>query len=234
MICGSIYNKDIRYHGIQHFSIKSSNIFGSKSSTIPSGLSFFLSSGRSLHSVRFADVHMGQKSAVGIFEALIESPSGLASFEMSGNELEGWLSKVGNRYNHFSPVSEPHIALQSLVRLNLRGNNLNESDMSGLHHMLVNMPKLLSLDLSDNPIGDDGLRSLMPFFVKDLGKTSRATEIWLENCDLSGIGVSELLQSLAMMKCQLKTLSFASNDLGRVVARVEMSLGGGLHSARVQ
>lgn len=130
MICGSLYSKDIDYDGIQHFSIKSSNIFGSKSSSIPSGLSLFLSSGRSLHSVHFSDVHMGQKSAEGIFEALTESSSGLASFEMSGNELEGWLSKVGNRYNNFSPVSEPHIALQSLVLLNLRSGRSYPQEMS--------------------------------------------------------------------------------------------------------
>lgn len=218
LICSSIYNKETHSHDIQHFSIKSSNIFGSKLSSIPSGLFAFLSSGRSLHSVCFADTHMGLKSAEGIFEALIESSSGLVNFEMSGNELEGWLSNVGTRCRNFSSFSRPCMFLQSLVLLNLRSNNLQVNDMADLHHVLINLPKLLSLDLSDNPITDDGLRRLIPFFVKILAGTSNATEIWLENCDLSVAGVSELLQSLAMMNGQLKTLSFAENDLGSSVA----------------
>ncbi|KAL0913620.1 hypothetical protein M5K25_017097 [Dendrobium thyrsiflorum] len=218
IICNSVYDKEIHSHGIQHFSITSSIIFGSKSSSIPCGLSFFLSSGRSLHSVRFADTHMGLKAAEVIFEILIKSSSSLVNLELSGNELEGWLSKVGRKYINFSPFLESPISLQSLVELNLRGNNLQMNDMVGLHHVLVNMPKLSRLDLSDNPIGDDGVRRLIPFFVKDLEVTSQVTEMWLENCDLSGTGVSELLESLTMKTGQLKTLSFADNDLGSSVA----------------
>lgn len=46
MICSSVYSKEIPSHGIHHFSIKSSIIFGSNSSSIPCGLLCFLSSGR--------------------------------------------------------------------------------------------------------------------------------------------------------------------------------------------
>ncbi|XP_028555676.1 protein NLRC3 isoform X2 [Dendrobium catenatum] len=218
MICNSVYDKEIHSHGIRHFSITSSTIFGSKSSSIPCGLSFFLSSGRSLHSVRFTDTRLGLKAAEFIFEILIKSSSSLVNLELSGNELEGLLSKVGRKYISFSPVLESPISLQSLVELNLRGNNLQMNDMVGLYHVLVNMPKLSRLDLSDNPIRDDGVRRLIPFFVKDLEVTSQVTEMWLENCDLSGTGASELLQSLTMKTGQLKTLSFADNDLGSSVA----------------
>lgn len=217
MICSSVYSKELRSHGIHYFSIKSSVIFGSNSSSIPSGLSFFLSSGRSLRSVCFADTHMGLNSAEAIFEILIESSNSLLNLELSGNELQGWLSKVGSRYASFSP-SESNMSLQSLVELKLRGNNLHKNDMVGLQHMLANMPKLVRLDLSDNPIGDEGVRRLTPFFVKALEETSQTTEIWIENCDLSGPGASELLQSLTIKKGQLKTLSFADNDLGSSVA----------------
>ncbi|XP_020574829.1 uncharacterized protein LOC110020893 isoform X2 [Phalaenopsis equestris] len=215
MICSSVYSKEIHNHGIQYFSIKSSIIIGSNSSSIPNGLSFFLSSGRSLRSVCFADTHMGLKSTEAIIETLIQSSS-LVNLELSGNELEGLLSKIGRRYTSLSPVPESNTYFQSLVELNLRGSNLHNNDMVGLQHMLVSMPKLLRLELSDNPIGDEGIRTLIPFFVKAFKETSQVSEIWLENCDISGAGVSELLQSLK--KCQLKTLSFAENDLGSSVA----------------
>ncbi|KAG0474734.1 hypothetical protein HPP92_014420 [Vanilla planifolia] len=218
MICSSFYGKETNIHDIQHFSIKTSNIFGNKSSSIRSGLLSFLSSGRSLRSVCFADSHLRQKSAEAIFEVLIDSSHGLLDLEISGNELNGWLSRIGSKYASFSQFSASHASLLSLRLLNLRANNLHENDVEDLLHVLVNMPNLRSLDLSANPIGDDGVRRLIPFFVKALEETSNVAEIWLENCELSGAGVAELCRSLAMTKGQLETFSVADNDLGSSVA----------------
>ena len=49
-ICSSVYKEGTEIHGIQHLCIKSSFIFESKSSSIPAGLSSFLSSGRYTYS----------------------------------------------------------------------------------------------------------------------------------------------------------------------------------------
>lgn len=39
-----------------------------------------------------------------------------------------------------------------------RGNNLNKDDADGLRYALVHIPNLEVLDMSDNPIEDDGIR----------------------------------------------------------------------------
>ncbi|PKA48437.1 RAN GTPase-activating protein 1 [Apostasia shenzhenica] len=211
MICSSVYHMGTCMHGIQYFSIKSSTIFGSKSSSAPSGLLSFLSSGRSLRAVCLADTHMVPESAAAVFEALISS-CGLVSLELSGNELQGWISRIDRRFASFSRLS---MSLQSLVALTLRGNNLQKNDMEVLDYVLVHMPKLRYLDLSDNPIGDDGVRKLIPYFIMAFEKFSDLSEIWMENCSLSAAGASELCQCLSTLKGQLKTLSIAYNDLGR-------------------
>lgn len=47
----------------------------------------------------------------------------------------------------------------------IRGNNLRKGDADGLKYALVHMPNLESLDISDNFIEDDGIRSVgFPFF----------------------------------------------------------------------
>lgn len=41
-----------------------------------------------------------------------------------------------------------------------RGNNLDKDDADDLRYALVHMPNLEVLDMSDNPIEDDGIRSV--------------------------------------------------------------------------
>ena len=43
-------------------------------------------------------------------------------------------------------------------KLIFRGNNLDTDDMVGLRYALAHLPNLEVLDISDNPIEDDGIR----------------------------------------------------------------------------
>lgn len=127
-----------------------------------------------------------------------------------------------------------------------RGNNLDKDDAVGLRYALVHMPNLEVLDISDNPIEDDGIRSvkiysacillalclagcmisqaitecyrgLLPYFVEASEACSPFAKLYVESCDLSASGVIELLNTLSSFKRPLESLSIADNFLGRCV-----------------
>ncbi|KAG0472973.1 hypothetical protein HPP92_014830 [Vanilla planifolia] len=87
--------------------------------------------------VCFADSHLRQKSAEAIFEVLIDSSHGLLDLEISGNEKPPTVIhhvQLNNIQNHYFEQRGP-------------------SSCVGQHAKLKG-----SLDLSANPIGDDGVR----------------------------------------------------------------------------
>ncbi|XP_020274322.1 NACHT, LRR and PYD domains-containing protein 4E isoform X1 [Asparagus officinalis] len=225
-ICNSVYVGGSEIHWIRHLCINSSFIFESKSSSFPGGLSSFLSSGRSLESLRFCDTQMGPKCAKIIFNTLIESSCGLVTLEISDDEIAGWLSKVDRSPVGFSLSLPPQISLKSLRVLNLRGNNLCKDDAEDLSNALNQMPDLRNMDISDNPIEDDGIRSLIPYFIKAFVKACPISDIKIENCNLSGVAVAELLRSLPTTREPLNSLSIAKNELGSSISAAIMEFLG--------
>ncbi|XP_010940683.1 uncharacterized protein [Elaeis guineensis] len=217
-ICNSICKEGSRIHGIQHLCVRSSTIFDRKSSSMPPGLLSFISSGRSLVSLHFCETKMQPIFATIIFDTLLQSSSGIVTLEISDNNIAGWLSKVDKKSTDFSSLLGSNLSLKSLSVLSLRGNNLHKEDAEELNRILVHMPNLRSLDLSDNPLTDDGIRNLIPYIIRALEKAHPLSDIKIENCNLSGMGVSELLGNLPTLKEPLKTLSLADNDLGSYVA----------------
>ncbi|XP_020093100.1 NACHT, LRR and PYD domains-containing protein 4C-like isoform X2 [Ananas comosus] len=217
-ICSSLCEEGSLIHGIQSFCVKSSPISESKSSLIPTCLLSFLSSGRLLESVCFSDTKMQPKFAKKILDTLLSSSSDLVTLEISENNISGWLSKIERQSKDFRSLLGSDASLKSLTVLNLRGSNLHSNDAEDLGHILVKMPCLKSLDISDNPITDEGIRSLIPYFVRALGKTNLLSNVKLENCNLSSGGVIELLRSLPSLEEPLNMLSIADNHLGSSVA----------------
>ncbi|KAG6476231.1 hypothetical protein ZIOFF_065469 [Zingiber officinale] len=186
-------------HGIHDLYIKSSRVFDNKSSLVPSGLLSFLVSGSKLQAMH----------AKLIFDVLVESSSPLVTLEISENNLAGWLSRVVREPLDSSSFIEPKMPLQSLRELTLRGNNLKKEDAEDLCYILVHMPVLQCLDISDNAIMDGGIRSLIPYFIWALLKDYPLTDIKLNNCNLSCSGVANLLRSLPPIKTPLNTSSFS-------------------------
>ncbi|TVU51446.1 hypothetical protein EJB05_02877 [Eragrostis curvula] len=135
---------------------------------------------------------------------------------ISENEISGWLSTIDKTSTYLALESD--ISMQSLSVLNLRGNNLQKGDIEDLRKILVKIPKLRELDISGNPIMDDGIRSLIPFISWATEKENPLLRLRLENCDLSSIGVSKLLECLTSAKQPLDMLSLADNPLGSSVA----------------
>nr|DAD20148.1 TPA_asm: hypothetical protein HUJ06_021611 [Nelumbo nucifera] len=216
-IFNSLYTEGIQTHGIQYLSIKASSILENNAVTIPSGVLSFLLSGRSLRAINFCDNHLGPSFAAGIFDTLLGALSCITSLDLSDNNIAGWLSNFNQRYSSsFSSLVKSEF-LQSLHVLNIRGNNLLKDDAGDLKHALVHMPNLESLDISDNPIEDDGIRNLIPYFTEASERGSSLVDLKIENCSLSCNGVTQLLRSLSTLK-PLRTLSISDNELGSQVA----------------
>ncbi|ONH93047.1 hypothetical protein PRUPE_8G209500 [Prunus persica] len=215
-ICSSLPTKNVQTHGIKNFSINTSNFLETNPVSLPLGLVSFLSSGRSLYSLKLSDNHLGRNFAKLVFGTLLNASSSLSILDLSDNNISGWLSELYWR----SPSGPPTPlgigkSFQSLRVLNLRGNNLNKDDADGLRYALVHIPNLEVLDMSDNPIEDAGIRSLIPYFVEASEKCFPFADLMLENCELSCHGVTYLIDTLSTLQRPLKSLSVADNDLGR-------------------
>lgn len=125
--------------------------------------------------------------------------------------------------------------MNSLSVLTLRGNNLRKGDVEDLCKILVKMHNLRELDISDNPIMDDSIRLIVPFISRAIEKEKPLLRLRLENCDLSTIGVSKLLESLTFAKQPLDTLSIADNPLGSSVAgALAKFLGSGVRDLNIE
>ncbi|CAD6267984.1 unnamed protein product [Miscanthus lutarioriparius] len=215
-ICRSVCQKGSQSHGIQRFSIKSSQICETKPLTISSGLLNFLSSGKSLHLLSLNDTKMQSSFAQMIIHTLLESSCGLHTLEILENNIAGWLSNV-NKSSTNSLALKSDIFMNSLSALNLRENNLQKDDVVDLHKILIKIPNLRDLDISGNPIMDEGIRSLIPFILWSIQKEDPLLRLTVENCELSSIGVILLLECLTTVKQPLDALSIADNHLGRRV-----------------
>ncbi|XP_058105222.1 uncharacterized protein LOC131248786 [Magnolia sinica] len=97
-----------------------------------------------------------------VFDALLDSSSGLSILELSDNYIAGWLSTVYGRFSSWPTSSSSAIdqSLRSLNVLNLGGSNLRENDAEDLKSALAYTPNLQGLDISDNLIGDNVIRSV--------------------------------------------------------------------------
>ncbi|XP_059660223.1 uncharacterized protein LOC132306717 isoform X2 [Cornus florida] len=235
-ICDSLCIKGLQTHGIQHFSIKTSSFLETNPLSFPVGLASFLASGRSLSSLSFCDDCLGQKFAKMVFNTLLDASARLTILDLSENNISGWLSHLKWRSSSCSQFSlETSKSLQSLRVLNLRGNNLCKDDVDSLKYALVHMPNLEILDISDNPIEDDGIRSLIPCFVEMSERHFHLADLKLENCDLSCNGVSQLLEVLSTLSKPLNSLSIRDNDLGsKVGASLAKYLGTGIQALDIE
>lgn len=217
-ICSSLCQQGSQNHEIQRLSIKSSRVCESNPSTISAGLLNFLSHAKSLQLLSLNDAKMQPSFAKIIIHTLLKSSCGLQTLDISENDIAGWLSTVDRSCTSFSSELESNTSLSSLTVLKLRGNNLQKGDMEDLCNIIAKMSNLRSLDISDNPITDEGIRFLIHFFERALQKENLLWRLRAENCDLSSIGVTKLLECLTSVNRPLDMLSIADNYLGSSVA----------------
>eukprot|EP00249_Psilotum_nudum_P011049 c22938_g1_i2 orf=462-2096(-) len=204
-------------HFLHHFFVISSSlsIQDDRLSGSASGFVKLLHSCRYLQSAIFFDNQLDSLDASRIFFVLLQAASSLSILHVSENELEGLfvmellksLSSIQCSNLNQGCVSFP------LKVLDLRSNSLDSIAIQGLSVCLKFMPLLEQLNLSDNPIEDDGIRALVPYLQE-----VSLLELNVSSCGLSSAGVSALLEALLLSKQSLKCLSMAHNCLGRSIA----------------
>lgn len=235
-ICESLSVEGVSTHGIHHFSIKTSSFLERDSFPLPVGLASFLASGRYLSSLRLCDDHLHQNFAKMVLETLLDSTSGITLLDLSENNITGWLSHLKWEFTKSIQLSFGiDKSLASLRFLNLRNNNLQKNDADYLKYALVHMPKLEILDLSNNPIEDDGIKSLIPYFSEMSETHFPLVDLRLENCELTCDGVSQLLRTLSTWKKQLRALSVGENDLkSKIGTHLGLYLCKGIQTLNIQ
>ncbi|OMP06386.1 Leucine-rich repeat, ribonuclease inhibitor subtype [Corchorus olitorius] len=217
-ICDSLSLRGAETHQIQHFSISSSSFLEPDPVNSAHRLASFLSSGRSLRSLKLCNSHLDWNFARRVLSTLLDASSSISILDLSENNITGWLLNFNWRSSALLSSLGVAQSLQSLCVLNLRGNNLQKDDASNLKYALVQMPSLETLDLSDNPIEDDGIRCLIPYIAEASKTFSPLDHLNLENCELSHDGVTQLLNALSTLRKPLNSLSIADNGLGSQVA----------------
>ncbi|KAL0560257.1 hypothetical protein IC582_000657 [Cucumis melo] len=217
-ICDAlIHNR--KTHGILHFSINASHFDETDPVALPSGLVSFFSSGRYLYSFKLCDNDLGKNFGKLVFHTLLDASSCLSALDLSENKMTGWLSNFNRRsLTGLQASSMVGKSLQSLRVLSLRGNGLKKDDADNLRYALFHIPNLEFLDISDNPIEDDGIRNLIPYFIEASERSFPFADLNLENCELSCDGVTQLLNVLSTLRKPLRSLSVADNSLGSSVA----------------
>nr|AAP92144.1 leucine-rich repeat protein N5C [synthetic construct] len=103
-----------------------------------------------------------------------------------------------------------------LEKLYLEDNDLTEAGLKDLASVLRSNPSLRELNLSDNKLGDAGVRLLLQGLL-DPG--TRLEELQLRNTDLTEAGVEDLA-SVLRSNPSLRELSLSNNKLGDAGVRL--------------
>ncbi|CAJ1897915.1 unnamed protein product [Sphenostylis stenocarpa] len=174
----------------------------------------------SLCSLKLSDNHHGRTFAKSLLMTLLNLSSGISVLDLSYNNIAGWLSDFNRRFSSDSHLCYVNGKTLKMLRvLTLRESSLGKDDAESLRYALEHMPNLEELDISDNPIEDEGIRNFVPYFVGASDTCPHINCLKLENCDLSSVGVNLLLYVLSACKATLKSLSIADNYLGSQVTK---------------
>ncbi|XP_071689978.1 uncharacterized protein [Rutidosis leptorrhynchoides] len=206
-MCDSLHMQGFENNVIKRFSIKRSMFFNCSPFPLPPGLELLLLKARGLTSLILCDDHIRREAARLVFDTLLETESGLQVLNLSQNNIKGWLSHIKRRtHNCINPDLHTNKRLDALRVLNLRACNLQKDDADCLKYAMVYMPNLEVLDLSGNHLKNNGIESLIPYFVEKSKSDTPLTDLYLENCEISLNGASQLLQALAQGKLELLDL----------------------------
>ena len=102
---------------------------------------------------------------------------------------------------------------QCLETLYIHSNSLSSDSITELVHALSHPNcSLKTLDLSLNPIGDEGAAAL----AQSIAKNKTITSLWLSQCDITATGGAELASSVTV-NSTIERLSISGNSLGEAV-----------------
>ncbi|XP_024524973.1 NACHT, LRR and PYD domains-containing protein 5 isoform X2 [Selaginella moellendorffii] len=171
----------------------------------------FLRSCRSLACVHLVSNRMHTQFTSSIVVELF-SLSSLDTLDFADNLLESCFeSPTVNQFFINCAVKQLPFT-PGLKVLNLKSCFLSSACVQNLVHYLKCLPHLHTLNLSDNPVADEGIKSVACCLQTSL---SALMELNVAGCELSWNGLSSLLDSLVSTNHRLRSLSVADNSFGR-------------------
>ncbi|GAY40169.1 hypothetical protein CUMW_049990 [Citrus unshiu] len=157
-ICRSLCSKRKRIHKIENLSIDISSFIENCPSSVVVELVSFLSSGRSLCSLKLRHCHLDRDFGRMVFSSLLEASSSLSILDLSGNCIGGWLSKYDRSGPLFSLGGCK--SLQSLRLLNLSHIAASLGKFFGTSVQVLNIGAI--------GLGSSGFRVLQDGVTKEL------------------------------------------------------------------
>ncbi|KDO65822.1 hypothetical protein CISIN_1g0074791mg, partial [Citrus sinensis] len=157
-ICRSLCSKRKRIHKIENLSIDISSFIENCPSSVVVELVSFLSSGRSLCSLKLRHCHLDRDFGRMVFSSLLEASSSLSILDLSGNSIGGWLSKYDRSGPLFSLGAGK--SLQSLRLLNLSHIAASLGKFFGTSVQVLNIGAI--------GLGSSGFRVLQDGVTKEL------------------------------------------------------------------
>ncbi|XP_045163727.2 uncharacterized protein LOC123528049 [Mercenaria mercenaria] len=117
----------------------------------------------------------------------------------------------------------------SLVGLHLHGNNIPDADFKTLYHHLKRHPRIMTLDLGDCNLGDEGIELICSLIKESKDIHGLHHLVLSHNPGISSDGWTKLGMALASGSC-LRSLEIDYNDIGDSVATcIAIALPGATH-----
>lgn len=201
--CLSVDGKDLCM--LQHLFVHSSRTLFQKTTA---ALLFmrFLHACRYLRSLVLIDNQVSLMTASELFTAISSGLLQLSLFHLKENELEGFSAPSFQKVLQKSDFTP-------LKAMDLRSNNIGVRDIKEFLPYFNCAPLLEHLNLSDNPLRDEGVIALIPVL-----RVLRLSELSFSACEISVKAACCLLDVLMSLKCPLKSLNISHNNLGRPMA----------------
>ncbi|MCO5562302.1 hypothetical protein L7F22_015928 [Adiantum nelumboides] len=165
----------------------------------------FLQSCSYLQSLVLIDNQVDLATVSDLLSMIVTRMPHLSLFHVRENELTGLALPFPSSFHTNN--------LSSLKALDVRSNNINLQDLEEFLPYFDFMPSLKLLNISDNPIGDDGLIALLPVL-----QGLQLSELSLSACNLSMKGVCSLFDVIISSDHSLRSLSISQNFLSSSIA----------------
>eukprot|EP00250_Pteridium_aquilinum_P013122 c21146_g1_i2 orf=57-1916(+) len=190
---------------LQHLLVHSSNTLFSTNAV---SLLFmrFLHACRYLRSLVLIESQVSPITASKLFSTISSGVLHLSLFHLQENELKGFSAPSAQKMLQ-NTIST------SLKALDMRSNDIHAQDIKDFLPFFNCVPLLERMDLSHNPLGDEGVIALLPVL-----HVLRLSELSLSACNISIKAACCLLDLLISLKCSLRSLNLSHNYLGSSMA----------------
>lgn len=156
-----------------------------------------------LGALKLESCDITDNGCVALVSALRSNPSHFRNLDLSGNKL----GNVGIKLLS-DALENPYCKLETLK---LNDCDLTDEDCVSLAFLILNFSNLRELDLSENKLGDSGVKLL---FAGPESHLSKLATFKLVNCGITDEGCAALASALTSNPSHLRELDLSGNKVG--------------------